>query len=288
MLPSIMPIAANAEGESVSGAVITNTPAANETVTFTEYNDKEGGMYKVCGRNRLEARTDAAMPYQDEQTALEAARDYKKETSSRIKMLTGTDADNQWNFTVVKNIEMGAEQGLINEDGTGNPFAEPGYAETDIWKENVKMPSSWTSYGEWWNNVNTPNGEGETWVWDYPIYDNVKMPWQSGEQPYNSDNDKTGSYGTLTPGEAPVKYNPIGFYRTTINASGLECGKDDRIRISFQGVESAYYVFIDGQAIGYSEDSFRPHEFDITDYVSDGMDHTLAVRVHKFCDGTWL
>lgn len=47
MLPSIMPAAANAEGETVSGAVITQTPAANETVTFTEYNDKAGGDYRL-------------------------------------------------------------------------------------------------------------------------------------------------------------------------------------------------------------------------------------------------
>ena len=174
----------------------------------------------------------------------------------------------------------------MNADGTTNAFAAKDFVQDDTWKKNVSMPSSWTSYGEWWNNKNTPNGENETWVWDYPIYDNVKMPWQSGEQPQGTG--KSDMYGTLEPGEAPVAYNPIGFYRTTININGLEKKENDRIRISFQGVESAYYVFIDGQVIGYSEDSYRPHEFDITDYVSDGEDHTLAVRVHKFCDGTWL
>ena len=270
--------------------VISTEGAINGTVTFTEYNDKENEMYKVAGVNRLNARTDAAMPYQNEATALASARDYAKETSSRIKALTGeyAPAGQQWDMTVVKNLEMGAERGLINADGTTNAFADPEFVQDSNWKTNVSMPSSWTSYGDWWNNVNTPSGENDTWVWDYPIYDNVKMPWQSGEQPYDSDDPKTGTYGMIEPGEAPVKYNPIGFYRTTVNIDDLTVNDGDRVRISFQGVESAYYVFIDGNVIGYSEDSYRPHEFDITDYVSDGEDHTLAVRVHKFSDGTWL
>lgn len=290
MLASFMPMTGFAENTEVVlyGETVAVTDIENETITFTEYNDMANNMYKICGRNRIDAHTDASVPYQDEQTALMGARDYAKETSNRIKMLTGKDVSNQWDFTVVKNLAMGAERGLINADSTTNAFAATDFAEDTNWKSNVKMPSSWTSYGEWWNNKNTPNGENETWVWDYPIYDNVKMPWQSGEQPYNSDDEKTSTYGTLTPGEAPVKYNPIGFYRTTINTSGLTKNDNDRIRISFQGVESAYYVFIDGEVIGYSEDSFRPHEFDITDKLSDGDDHTLAVRVHKFCDGTWL
>lgn len=299
MLPA--PFISKAEGVEMKESTVVLSENGLETVTFTEYNDKENGMYNVCGRNRIGARTDAALPYQDETTALESARDYTKERSDRVKLLTGDHAseDQKWDFTVVKNLEMGAERGLINSTGTENQFAAVGYEETSDWKQDVAMPSSWTSYGEWWNNVNTPNGENETWVWDYPIYDNVKMPWQSGEQPYSGGTDLVdnwgslaeelqASWGSLEPGEAPVKYNPIGFYRTTINTSGLSFDSGDRIRISFQGVESAYYVFIDGEVIGYSEDSYRPHEFDITDYVSDGEDHVLAVRVHKFCDGTWL
>lgn len=55
----------------------------------------------------------------------------------------------------------------------------------------------------------------------------------------------------------------------------------------FQGVESAYYVYVNGKEVGYSEDTFSPHKFDITDYLVDG-ENTLAVEVHKFCDGTWF
>ncbi len=298
MTASALPSAALAAGEpeNVSPAeTVEAIPAAEDTVTFTEYNDAANEMYKVVGRNRRDARTDSAVPYQDEQTALAAARDYRKESSDRIKMLTGEDAANQWDMTVVKNLKMGAERGLINEDGTENYFINEDF-DTSDWKFGVKMPSSWTSYGEWWKNINPLDEDtgkvqgnvGEvTWVWDYPIYNNVKMPWQGGEQPYNSDDEKTQSYGTLVPGEAPVKYNPIGFYKTTFNTDDMTRNDGDRVLISFQGVESAYYVFVNGQIVGYSEDSYRPHEFDITDYLIEG-NNRLDVRVHKFSDSTWL
>lgn len=300
--------AASADEASETETNVSSIQNEKEEITFTEYNDIDNKMYQVVGRNRLDAHTDAALPYQDERTALESARDYTKEKSERVKMLTGDEAQNQWDFTVVKNLSMAKEYGFI-ADGDGketNPFAAPDYVpeygKNDDkyeggWLQNVKMPSSWTSYGAWWNNVNPLDEDtgkvqgnvGEVnWVWDYPIYNNVKMPWQGGEQPYNSDDQYTQSYGKLKPGEAPVKYNPIGFYRTSININDMCYNSDDRIKISFQGVESAYYVFIDGEAIGYSEDSYRPHEFDITDYLKDGQDHVLAVRVHKFSDSTWL
>ena len=276
-----------AQDEETDTVTVNDAGTEVSGITFTEYNDKDGGMYEVCGVNRLEPRTDSAIPYQDEAAALASARDYAKETSERVKFLSGEDSDSVWDISAVKNLEMGAERGLINADGTENPFAAVDFKEDDTWKKDVPVPSSWTSYGEWWNNVNTPDGEDTTWVWDFPIYDNVKMPWQAGEQPYSSSDSKTDMYGTLTPGEAPVRYNPIGFYRTTFITDGLTRNEGDRVVISFQGVESAYYVFVNGQAVGYSEDTFRGHEYDITDYLVDG-ENTLAVRVHKFCDATWL
>ena len=57
--------------------------------------------------------------------------------------------------------------------------------------------------------------------------------------------------------------------------------------ISFQGVESAFYLWVNGEKVGYSEDSFTPAEFDITEYVQEG-DNTLAVEVYRWSDGSWL
>ena len=85
-------------------------------------------------------------------------------------------------------------------------------------------------------------------------------------------------------------YNPVGLYRKTFALSdSLEALRQEngRIYINFQGVESAYYVYLNGHAVGYSEDSYSPHSFDITDYLVDG-ENLLAVEVHKFSDSTWF
>lgn len=139
----------------------------------------------------------------------------------------------------------------MNEDYTMN--AEDG------WK-NVQLPASWTSYG-----------------FDFSIYTNTEMPWQSQ---YDS--------GVSVP-QAPVNYNPVGLYRKTFTVNDAMYEQDGRIYIAFEGVESAYYVYVNGKEVGYSEDSYRPHRFDITDYLNgEGEENTLAVKVHKFCDGTWM
>ena len=57
--------------------------------------------------------------------------------------------------------------------------------------------------------------------------------------------------------------------------------------ISFQGVESAFYVWVNGEMVGYSEDTFTPAEFDITPHLIDG-ENKLAVEVYRWCDASWL
>ena len=57
--------------------------------------------------------------------------------------------------------------------------------------------------------------------------------------------------------------------------------------ISFQGVESAFYVWVNGDLVGYSEDTFTPADFDITPYLEEG-ENKLAVEVYRWCDASWL
>ena len=86
-----------------------------------------------------------------------------------------------------------------------------------------------------------------------------------------------------------MNYNPVGLYRKTFDVKDTMLRTNGRVYLSFQGVESCYYVYVNGKEVGYSEDSFSPHSFDVTDYLTeDGKDNLLAVEVHKFCDGTWM
>src|SRR5699024_11488519 len=84
---------------------------------------------------------------------------------------------------------------------------------------------------------------------------------------------------------APTKYNPVGQYVKTFTLPEQWDGLPTYI--SFQGVESAFYVWVNGDFVGYSEDSFTAAEFDVTPYLQAG-ENTIAVEVYRWCDASWL
>ncbi|MDS1016054.1 glycoside hydrolase family 2 TIM barrel-domain containing protein [Lentilactobacillus buchneri] len=79
--------------------------------------------------------------------------------------------------------------------------------------------------------------------------------------------------------------NPVGHYikKFTLNSAF----KDKKVRVRFDGVEKAMYVWLNGHFLGYAEDSFTPSEFDLTPYLQDG-ENTLAVEVFKLSTAAWL
>ena len=64
--------------------------------------------------------------------------------------------------------------------------------------------------------------------------------------------------------------------------------RDDQLRLRFEGVDSAFHVWINGREVGYSQGARNPSEFDITDLVKKDDENVLAVRVYKFCDGSYI
>lgn len=121
------------------------------------------------------------------------------------------------------------------------------------WKD-IAVPGSWQQQG-----------------YDKPIYTNVIYPWN------NSD--------YIQPPTAPKNWNPVGHYRRDFTVPEAWSGR--RIRLHFDGVESAYYVWINGTYVGYSENSFTGHEFDVTDKLRAGK-NSIAVQVFRWCDGSWM
>ncbi|AOM84235.1 glycoside hydrolase family 2 TIM barrel-domain containing protein [Salisediminibacterium beveridgei] len=107
--------------------------------------------------------------------------------------------------------------------------------------------------------------------YDYPHYTNTRYPWEERE--------------ALKPPFAPVKYNPVGQYLRTFAVD--ESWTGDPVYLRFEGVEAAFYLWINGEFVGYSEDSFTPAEFDVTPFVFPG-ENTVAVEVYHWCDGSWL
>jgi beta-galactosidase len=121
-----------------------------------------------------------------------------------------------------------------------------------------------------WPEINVP-GHWQLQGYDYPQYTNVRYPWENTEP--------------LQPPFAPVVYNPVGSYAREFEIP--ETWEDRPVMICFQGVESAFYVWVNGEMVGYSEDSFTPAEFDLTPYLKKGTNR-LAVEVYRWSDASWL
>ncbi len=125
----------------------------------------------------------------------------------------------------------------------------------------IPVPSTWEIQG-----YGTPLYSG----WEYPF--KVDPPSVTKEPA----REKT-SY---------LERNPVGSY---IRDFELPEGwlKDNQVFVRLNGVASAFYLWINGEKVGYGEDSFSPDEFNITKYLREGR-NTIAVEVYHFCDGSYL
>ncbi|MDY2813309.1 MAG: glycoside hydrolase family 2 TIM barrel-domain containing protein [Dorea sp.] len=120
-----------------------------------------------------------------------------------------------------------------------------------------------------WSDIRVPahiQMEG----YDAPAYVNVQYPWDGRED--------------IWAGEIPSRFNPTASYVKYFRVPESMHGKP--VYISFQGVESGMAVWLNGQYIGYSEDSFTPTEFELTPYIQEG-ENKLAVQVYKWTSSSW-
>lgn len=117
-----------------------------------------------------------------------------------------------------------------------------------------------------WTNINVPGNWQLQGYDDIPIYTNVAYPF---------------------PPDPPFvpKENPTGCYRHIFSLDPTWLGR--RIYLLFESVDSAFYLWVNGRKVGYSQDSRLPAEFDLTPYVRPGQ-NTIAVQVMRYCDGSYL
>ncbi|MCD8178108.1 MAG: DUF4981 domain-containing protein, partial [Tannerellaceae bacterium] len=127
-------------------------------------------------------------------------------------------------------------------------FYQPDY-DISAWKD-IQVPGSWELQG-----------------FDAPIYTDTRYPFPANP-PY-----------------VPADYNPVGSYVTTFTVPDNFSNKD--IVLYFGGVESAFYCWLNGEFVGYSEDSRLPAEFLVTDKLKPG-ENKLAVEVYRYSDGSYL
>ncbi|MBC7349095.1 MAG: DUF4981 domain-containing protein [Candidatus Aminicenantes bacterium] len=130
-------------------------------------------------------------------------------------------------------------------------FWRPGYDDSR-WSE-IEVPANWEI-----------NGYG------IPIY--VNIPYDFA--PRNPQ-----------PPRIPHDNNPVGSYRQKFTVP--EDWKDREVFIHFGAVKSAFYLWVNGQKVGYSQDSKTPAEFRITPYLKPG-ENLLALEVYRYSDGSYL
>ncbi|PFP31368.1 beta-galactosidase [Bacillus sp. AFS073361] len=121
-----------------------------------------------------------------------------------------------------------------------------------------------------WGDITVP-GHIQLQGYGKPQYVNTMYPWDGLNE--------------IRPPEIPQDHNPVGSYVKMFTVP--ENMNNKPVYISFQGVESAFYVWLNGKFVGYSEDSFTPAEFDITPFVTKG-ENKLAVEVYQRSTGSWL
>ncbi|MDO4425745.1 MAG: glycoside hydrolase family 2 TIM barrel-domain containing protein, partial [Planctomycetia bacterium] len=117
-----------------------------------------------------------------------------------------------------------------------------------------------------WDDIKVP-GNWQVQGYDYPIYTNIPYPFKAN------------------PPFVPADYNPVGSYRTNFEIPANWDGRE--IFIRFDGVGSAAYVWVNGEKVGFTEDSRTVAEFDITKYVKSGQ-NVLAVEVYRYSDASYL
>ena len=174
--------------------------------------------------------------------------DMKKEKNPLLQSLNG-----QWEFAYSKNVME-------------RPF--------DFYKETFDASG--------FDKIMVP-GHIELAGYDKIRYINTMYPWEGKEY-------HRGAYSMEATGAeegmfSEAQYNPVGSYIKYFDLDKNMCGK--RIHICFEGVEEAMYLWLNGQFIGYAEDSFTPSEFDLTPYVKE-KGNVLAVQVHKMSTAAFL
>ncbi|WP_211217289.1 glycoside hydrolase family 2 TIM barrel-domain containing protein [Aestuariimicrobium kwangyangense] len=122
-----------------------------------------------------------------------------------------------------------------------------------------------------WDDIAVP-GHIQMQGYDRPQYVNTQYPWDGHE--------------TLEPGQAPQRFNPVASYVTEVSLDE-PLAPGERVSVTFHGAESGLAVWLNGQWIGWSTDSFTPSEFDLTPAWHEGT-NKLAVQVFKFTSQSWL
>mgnify|MGYP006061400009 FL=1 len=135
-----------------------------------------------------------------------------------------------------------------NDELVPNDFFKTDFGKDD-WQK-IPVPSNWQFHTD-----------------DFPLYTNIVYPYE------------------INPPYMPKEYNPVGLYHREFTVD--KDWNDKQIFIHFGAVNSAFYLWINGEFVGYSEGSKTPAEFDVSKYLNKSVNQ-LVMKVIRWSDGTYL
>lgn len=257
--------------------VITADPAIKR-FTMNEWTGKQAAdingetvrQTEIFSVNEVDYHSDETLVYQSVEDAVIGARDYDYERSEYYQLLTGEDKP--WQLAVYESIRTARSDGVY-----GNFFrTDYDMAAAPVYSGDNQVKTATTANYCGFKEVTLP-ASWQTQGFDFPIYANTEYPWNA----YRN--------GAVRLPEAPEATNSVGFYRTNFTVDEKWLAGNRSVYLNFGGVESCFYVWINGYEVGYSEGSYDASEFDITPYLNkDGSENLLAVMVIRWCDGSYF
>jgi len=191
-----------------------------------------------------------------------------------------------WTFSIVPTLTRTLSTANNTKDPLGGNQNIVDFYKLDYnasgWNK-IAVPSSWQVQGVK-DGVPYTGYYDPIFGYDPPYYTNISMP---GSQRINGVSYNI--FNSVSIPQAPNDRNPVGFYRRRFDVPADWITNKNKVFISFDGVEAAFYVYCNGKEVGYFEDSKTTGEFDLTPFLTaDGKNNLLAVKVFRWADCSWM
>ncbi len=214
---------------------------------------------EIVEENREYARS-SFIPYHDAKVGMDNEKSTLSKDPSKSNYYSSLNGE--WDFKFVQD----PAQRISDPDDSTIDWDSEGW-------DKINVPS----------NIQTIRNEDGSFKYEPPIYSNTRYPWQNFESvELNASN-----------AHAPTVNNSVGHYQRKFKISEDWDGR--QVFVSFQGVESAFYLYVNGQKVGYGEDSYTADEYNITPYLNTnadgsiaGQENTISLQVYRWSTGSYL
>ncbi|TLX78160.1 DUF4981 domain-containing protein [Labilibacter sediminis] len=176
------------------------------------------------------------------------------------------NGQNDWENEQVTQInKMAPRATLFYDDASDDVESLNGQWDFAWYADVSEVPDN--AIPDKWNTIEVP-GAWQMQGYGKPIYTNIVYPFEANPPFIKGENG-----------------NPVGIYQREFTINQLIKNKVYTIR--FESVSSAFYLWVNDQKVGYSQDSWSPAEFDITSFLKEG-ENTIRMQVFRWCDGSYL